>query len=50
MCLCNVVKTHAWVSECSSHSVAFLQEKFYHPRRDEATGAGDTDGLGGRWQ
>ena len=50
VCKFNVVKWHAWVSEGSSDSVAFLQEKLDHPRSDEATGAGDTDGLGRRWR
>ncbi|RDX74251.1 hypothetical protein CR513_46027, partial [Mucuna pruriens] len=41
----SMAKWHAWVSEGSSDSVTFLQEKFDHPRGDEATGAGDTYDL-----
>lgn len=37
----------AWISDGASDSVAFLQEQFDHPRSDEATGAGDADGLAG---
>lgn len=40
----------AWISDGAPDSVAFLQEQFDHPRSDEATGAGDADGLAGDWR